>query len=111
LTLAALPGGAGGRRAVRRAVLTGGGSLLLGARETAERIIGVKTRLGRPAPLSGAPEAATAPQFAAAFGVLRHVARERSERRRQTTKPRLKSTVGAGRGLIGGVGQWLRQNF
>lgn len=111
MTLAALPGGAAARRSMRRAVLTGGGSLLLGARETAERITGVKTRLGRPAPLSGAPEAATAPQFAVAFGVLRHAARLKSEHRRATARPRLAAIGGAGRGLIGGVGQWLKANF
>jgi cell division protein FtsA len=111
LSLAALPGGAGARRSVRRAVLTGGGSLLLGARETAERIISVKTRLGRPAPLSGAPEAATAPQFAVAFGALRHAARLKSEHRRATARPRMRATLGAGRGLIGAAGQWLKANF
>lgn len=111
MALAALPGGANARRTVRRAVLTGGGSLLLGARETAERLIGVKTRLGRPAPLSGAPEAATAPQFAVAFGVLRHAARLKSEHRRATARPSLTAISGAGRSLIGGVGQWLKANF
>lgn len=111
LTLAALPGGAAPRRAMRRAVLTGGGSLLLGARETAERVTGVKTRLGRPAPLSGAPESATAPQFAVAFGVLRHAARLKSEHRRAAVRPRLAALGGAGRGFIGGVGQWLKANF
>jgi cell division protein FtsA len=111
MALAALPGGVNAHRSVRRAVLTGGGSLLLGARETAERMIGVKTRLGRPAPLSGAPEAATAPQFAVAFGVLRHIARQRSAHRRETARPRVQATLGAGRGLIGGVGQWLKANF
>jgi cell division protein FtsA len=111
MALAALPGGANARRSVRRAVLTGGGSLLLGARETAERMIGVKTRLGRPAPLSGAPEAATAPQFAVAFGVLRYAARQRAEHKRAAARPRLKAIGGAGRGLIGGVGQWLKTNF
>ncbi len=111
MTLSALPGGAAARRSMRRTVLTGGGSLLLGARETAERLTGVKTRLGRPAPLSGAPEAATAPQFAVAFGVLRHAARLKSEHRRATARPRLQAIGGAGRGLIGGVGQWLKANF
>ncbi|HBK91450.1 MAG TPA: cell division protein FtsA, partial [Parvularcula sp.] len=72
---------------------------------------GVKTRLGRPAPLSGAPEAATAPQFAVAFGVLRHAARLKSEHRRATARPRMQATLGAGRGLIGAAGQWLKANF
>lgn len=111
MTLAALPGGAASRRAIRRAVLTGGGSLLVGARETAERLIAVKTRLGRPAPLSGAPEAATAPQFAVAFGILRHAARLQSQSRKASARPRLAATLASGRGLIGGVGSWLRQNF
>lgn len=111
MAMAALPGGANAHRSVRRTVLTGGGSLLLGARETAERLTGVKTRLGRPAPLSGAPEAATAPQFAVAFGVLRHAARLKSEHRRANARPRLNAVSGAGRGLIGGVSQWLKANF
>ena len=55
---------------MRRVVLTGGGSLLTGARETAERILGVKTRLGRPVSLSGAPDAASAAQFSACVGAL-----------------------------------------
>jgi cell division protein FtsA len=107
-TLAAIPQSGPTRRAIRRAVLTGGGSLLLGARETAERIIGVKTRLGRPVALSGAPEAATAPQFAVAVGMLQFAARARGvQRRRAAFGP----GEALGRGLIGGVGAWLRANF
>ena len=67
-----------GQDGVRRAVLTGGGSLLTGARETAERICGVKTRLGRPMALSGAPDAATAPQFSACIGALIHGAQKKT---------------------------------
>jgi cell division protein FtsA len=112
LALDALPKGGGARRAIRRAVLTGGGSLLVGARETAERMIGVKTRLGRPAALSGAPEAATAPQFATAVGLLNHVASEKVRAKRAAARPRLMSAGAAtGRGLIGGVGAWLKANF
>lgn len=116
LALAALPQSLSARRAIRRAVLTGGGSLLVGARETAERIIGVKTRLGRPAALSGAPETATAPQFAAAIGVIQAAARKR------TSPPRsafaFGDPAGPGRaksrsigGVFGNVGAWLKSNF
>ncbi len=111
LTLGALPQSGSARRAIRRAVLTGGGSLLVGARETAERIVGVKTRLGRPAALSGAPDAATAPQFAVAVGVLQIAASERSEQKRAARRPRLAAGQSFGKGVIGNVGAWLRANF
>jgi cell division protein FtsA len=116
LTLAALPHSGSARRAIRRAVLTGGGSLLVGARETAERIIGVKTRLGRPAALSGAPETATAPQFATAVGVIQAAARNRmpasrASRRHQAGAGAAPSPSGAISGVFGNVGAWLRSNF
>ncbi|MFZ5615787.1 MAG: cell division protein FtsA [Pseudomonadota bacterium] len=109
--LAALPQSGAARRAIRRAVLTGGGSLLVGARETAERITGVKTRLGRPTALSGAPEAATAPQFAVAVGVLQTAARESAAARKSLLRPRLLAGQSFGKGVLGGVGAWLRANF
>ncbi len=111
LALEALPKSGGSRRSIRRVVLTGGGSLLLGARETAERIIGAKTRLGRPAALAGAPEAATAPQFSVAVGVLQIAARERAETRRAAPRPRLAAGQSLGKNVIGNVGAWLRANF
>jgi len=116
LTLDALPKSGSARRSIRRAVLTGGGSLLVGARETAERIVGVKTRLGRPAALSGAPEAATAPQFATAVGVIQSAARLRTVAGKPAfaigstpvSSRQKQSAVG---GVIGNVGAWLRSNF
>jgi cell division protein FtsA len=111
LTLGELPSSGSARRAIRRAVLTGGGSLLIGARETAERLIGVKTRLGRPSALSGAPDAATAPQFAVAVGVLQIAARERSALKRAARRSPLAAGGALGRGVIGNVSAWLRANF
>lgn len=112
LTLAALPQAGSARRAIRRAVLTGGGSLLVGARETAERVIGVKTRLGRPAAMSGAPDMATSPQFAVAAGMLLLAARERAGARRAGLRgPQGETRVASGRSVIGQVGAWLRANF
>lgn len=64
----------GDRLSINRAVLTGGGSLMVGAREAAEAVLKVKARLGRPSLLAGAPEAARAPQYAVAIGML-HLAR------------------------------------
>ncbi|MGD9801270.1 MAG: cell division protein FtsA [Parvularculaceae bacterium] len=111
LALDSLPQAGAARRAIRRAVLTGGGSLLVGARETAERVIGVKTRLGRPVALAGAPEMATAPQFSVAVGALQIAARERTEAKRGQANGRQLEPRRAASGVIGQVGAWLRANF
>lgn len=113
MTLAALPQSVAARRAIRRAVLTGGGSLLVGARESAERLIGVKARLGRPGALSGAPETATAPQFAAAVGALQAASRRRvsavgGHRPLAGARGARHASIG---GVFGNVGAWLRANF
>ena len=107
---------AGGRKSVRRAVLTGGGALLLGALEAAERTLAVKTRLGRPQALAGAPEAATAPQFAVAVGVVRRAAQMRAAPRRAPARGpagpvRLGGGAASAPQLLAGVGVWLRNNF
>ncbi|MGF1543075.1 MAG: cell division protein FtsA [Parvularculaceae bacterium] len=96
-------------RSLRRAVLTGGASLTLGAREAAERTLGVKARLGRPARLAGAPEAASAPQFAVAIGVVQYAAKRR--RGGAPSTPAVAAAAHAPAAWFGGVGAWLRQNF
>ncbi|NWG71778.1 MAG: cell division protein FtsA [Parvularculaceae bacterium] len=93
---------------VRRVVLTGGGSLLVGARETAERVLKVKARLGRPTPLAGAPDAATAPQFSVCAGLIELAAAARADRTKRPLK--LRSPRHAG-GLAASVGGWLKDNF
>lgn len=99
------------RSGLRRAVITGGGSLLVGAREIAERSLGVKARLGRPALFGGAPEAASAPGFAVCAGLIQNYADFSGEH---------KTTLGAARqsahardkaSLFGGVENWLRAKF
>ena len=94
---------------VRRAVLTGGGSLLVGAREISEKVLGVKARLGRPAQLTGAPEAARAPQFAASIGAIQYAVKN-YKKRRVSKRARLAPQPATG-SLIAGVGGWLKQNF
>lgn len=59
-----------GRAAGTRVVLTGGASLLPGARDMAARILGRQVRQGRPASLRGLPESAGGPAFATAVGLL-----------------------------------------
>lgn len=116
-------------RGLRRAVLTGGGSLLIGAREMTERVMGVKARLGRSAGLLGAPDVATAPQFAAVAGALKCAAHQSAPTGRRARfgrdssgrnlpgEPVVDSATGQARsttaigGVLRGVSGWLRQNF
>ncbi len=129
LALAGLEKSGAPTRGMRRAVLTGGGSLLVGAREMTERVMGVKARLGRAAGLLGAPDAATAPQFAAVAGALRCAARQATQPRTPfarawslagsslRSEPSKDGASGAARpgraigGVLRGVSGWLRQNF
>ncbi|MEM8934785.1 MAG: cell division protein FtsA [Pseudomonadota bacterium] len=100
-----------GRSGLRRAVITGGGSLLVGAREVGERVLGMKCRLGQPQALSGAPETASAPSFAVCAGLIQNFLKTDSE---------LKSTLGlshqsphslTNKSVFGGVEAWLRAKF
>jgi len=100
------------RSSIRRAVLTGGGSLLVGIRETAENVFEVKTRIGRPNSLVGAPDVATAPQFAASIGAIQYAA-DLSTRPRHLRMHALSpmSIGGASNSLLSAAGAWLKQNF
>lgn len=54
----------------QRFVLTGGACQLTGMADLAKKILGGSVRIGRPLGLSGLPEAARGPAFAAAAGLL-----------------------------------------
>lgn len=99
------------RSGLRRVVLTGGGSLLVGAREVAERTLMMKTRLGRPAAIAGSPEAASAPGFAVCAGLIQHYANLGAER--ETGLGLLNQSPHAGKrsSVLGGVESWLRAKF
>ena len=56
--------------AVRRAVRTGGGCQLAGARELAGRVLNKQVRLGRPRTFAGLPAASAGPDYATALGLL-----------------------------------------
>jgi cell division protein FtsA len=63
----------------RRIVLTGGGSQLPGLEEAAQRILGRRTRVGRPLRMPGLPLNAAGPEFAAAVGLTVYAARPHDE--------------------------------
>lgn len=98
------------RSGLRRIVLTGGGSLLVGAREVAERMLMMKTRLGRPAAIAGSPEAASAPGFAVCAGLIQHYANSGGDP--ETGIGLLRGSHGGEKpSVFGGVENWLRAKF
>ncbi|WP_425409522.1 cell division protein FtsA [Hyphococcus sp.] len=99
------------RSGLRRVVLTGGGSLLVGAREVAERTLAMKSRLGRPAPIPGSPEAAGAPAFSVCAGLVQYYAN--LGRMHENGLGVLRQSLHAGNqsSVLGGVEAWLRAKF
>ena len=63
----------------RRVVLTGGASQLSGVPELARTILDRQPRLGFPMRLSGLPEAAAGPSFAACAGLLNYAGRQHAD--------------------------------
>jgi len=59
-----------GPQASQQIILTGGASQLVGARETASRILGQQVRLGRPHGIRGLPDVFHAPGFATTLGLV-----------------------------------------
>ena len=92
----------------RRLVLTGGASQLSGLPELARRILSKQVRAGRPAGISGLPESAKSPAFAAGVGLIIYpqvAALEHFE-------PVRRSFLGTGTdGYFSRVGRWLKDSF
>ncbi len=90
----------------RRFVLTGGGSELTGLPEVARRVLARNVRNGRPMGISGLPDMAKGPAFAAVAGMLIYpqvCSQEFSEPR----SARLTGTDG----YFARVGSWLKSAF
>ena len=91
----------------RRLVLTGGASQLTGLVESARRTLARDVRLGRPLGVSGLPEAARGPAFAAAVGLMIYpqvAGMEMIDDR----EPEFAMT---GTGYFARVGEWFRRSF
>jgi len=112
---------------LRRVVLTGGGSQLEGVREHAEKIFGMKARLGRPATIEGAPEALCGPAFSVCAGTLHHAASRFGHSQlypevsdAASHQGPIGQRVGQGSGLggrrratgtLGAIGSWWKERF
>jgi cell division protein FtsA len=93
----------------RRMVLTGGGSQLNGIVEAARRILARNVRLGRPLGVSGMPEVAKGPAFAAAVGLLIYPQVAEMEQFDAGYENYFAKT-GTG-GYLARVGQWFKESF
>ena len=85
-----------------RAVLTGGGAMLTGARELAQHMIERQVRIGRPIRLSGLPEASAGTAFSSCAGLIAYKKRRSNDMLPAT--PELPS-------FFVKAGKWLKRNF
>ena len=86
----------------RRAVLTGGGASMSGARELAQQILERDIRVATPMRLNGLPDMATGPAFSASAGIVAYI------RRRQTDQL---GALNAEPYIVGRIFRWLKRNF
>jgi cell division protein FtsA len=91
----------------RRLVLTGGASQLTGLVEAARRSLARDVRLGRPLGVSGLPEVARGPAFAAAAGLMIYPQAAGMEMI-DDREPEFAMT---GTGYFARVGDWFRRSF
>ena len=91
-----------------RVVLTGGASQLSGLPELASQIIGRQVRIGRPLGLSGLPEAAKGPAFAAAAGLLVYPQLAHLE---HFEARRVRQLMPGSDTYLSRVGRWLKESF
>ncbi len=90
----------------RRIVLTGGAAQLPGLEEAAQRILGRRTRVGRPMRVAGLPQSVSGPAFAAAVGLCLYAARPQDELWDFETPLAI-----SGRGRAARAVRWFRENW
>ncbi len=86
----------------RRVVLTGGAAQLNGAPELAHTILEKQARIASPMRLTGLPESAAGPSFAACAGLLTYAGRNHADAVLKEDR---------GRGVLRWVSNWLRRNM
>jgi cell division protein FtsA len=89
----------------QRAVLTGGGSQLLGVREISNVILNKHVRLGRPIHFHGLKEYTESPSFSCCAGLLRFAYLQQEE---DFSQNKIKDSS---KRIFGGIGLWLKENL
>ncbi|MEO1293148.1 MAG: cell division protein FtsA, partial [Pseudomonadota bacterium] len=95
-----------GHLAGRRVVLTGGGALLGGSVETAQRIFDRQARIGRPLRLAGLPPTQSGPEFSAVAGLASAVLHPTDDVWKGAKAPKPQ-----GGNRVGRLVQWLRETW
>lgn len=93
----------------RRLVITGGASQLGGIADAARRVMARNVRVGRPLGVTGLPEVARGPAFAASVGLL--VYPQIALHEQMMTPHATASARMTGTGYFARVGQWFRESF
>jgi cell division protein FtsA len=91
-----------------RVVLTGGGSELTGVREIAGQCFNRQIRLAAPLPVAGMPEAARAPAFATAMGLLNYALKPDVRHAAAVTRQAMAEREA---GYLRRVGKWIADSF
>lgn len=92
----------------RRVVLTGGASLMTGMQALATTILDRQVRMGEPNAIPGLPEAASAPAFATATGLLRYAVDPEAQ---ISSAPGRTRFAAHDSGYFGRIGQWIKESF
>ena len=98
-----------GRVIGKRVVLTGGASQMQGLSEAARRVLGRPVRIGRPMGVSGMPDIAKGPAFAATAGLLIFPQTADMEQAFSGHSAGWRMTGTGGR--FARMGQWLKDSF
>ena len=97
------------RLGAARAVLTGGGSQLNGAREMASHWFSTQVRAGGPVPLPGMPDAGNTPGFAVAAGLLLYALNP--DRHFAIPPAQLVAEAPQSKSYVRRVGRWLAESL
>ncbi len=96
------------KRAGRRVVLSGGASQMTGVREVASQILDRHIRVGTPYSATSLPDAARAPSFSVAAGLLDYALKPD---RCSTVLPGAASAMSADGNYFMRVGKWIKESF
>ncbi|MFC4350017.1 cell division protein FtsA [Fodinicurvata halophila] len=90
----------------RRVVLTGGAAQLPGMGDLAALVLDKQVRVGRPIHLNGLAESTSGPAYTTAAGLLNYALEAE-----MAPRPDIKPQTPEAAGLIGRVGNWLKEHF